>query len=248
MPTAAAHLAQADSGEGTGCPDLNEPKSSDKKPVATRNIAMRDLRWKHFLHGEHRNEILEAHKKEFDGLTGTILKELFPGDAKYKAAQRGTNCGLILEFKRVGVWKVRMVIQGFREDCVVLNGEDFKYNSDVAGLTAIRNIVFDPIRHNSDGTLEDVTLSSIDIAFAYLQSDLFPASCPPRYLKVKDPVTGTCIQILQAVRRAVRLKKFSCPLATNAPPVARLEGLRTRGKRALRFLSPRAKHQGAFVR
>ena len=191
MPTAAAHLAQADSGEGTGCPDLNEPKSSDKKPVATRNIAMRDLRWKHFLHGEHRNEILEAHKKEFDGLTGTILKELFPGDAKYKAAQRGTNCGLILEFKRVGVWKVRMVIQGFREDCVVLNGEDFKYNSDVAGLTAIRNIVFDLIRRNSDGTLEDVTLLSIDIAFAYLQSDLFPASCPPRYLKVKDPVTGT---------------------------------------------------------
>ena len=83
-----------------------------------------------------------------------------------------------------------MVIQGFREDCVALDGEDFKYNSDVAGLTAIRNVVFDPIRKGKDGTLEDVTLSSIDIAYAYLQSDLFPASCPPRYLKVKDPVTG----------------------------------------------------------
>ena len=136
-------------------------------------------------------KFLEAHKKEFDGLTGTVLKELFPGDAKYKAAQCGTNCRLILEFKRVGVWKVRCVIQGFREDCVTLDGEDFKYNSDVAGLAAIRNIVFDLIRRNSYGMLGDVTLSSIDIVYAYLQSDLFPASFPPRYLKVKDPVTGT---------------------------------------------------------
>ena len=72
-----------------------------------------------------------------------------------------------------------------------IDGKDFKHNSDVAGLTAIRNIVFDPIRRNNDGTLEDITLLSIDIAYAYLQSDLFPASCPPGYLKVKDPVTGT---------------------------------------------------------
>ena len=117
---------------------------------------MRDLRWKDFPHGEHRNKMLEAHKKEFDGLTGTILKELFPGDAEYKAAQRGTNCRLVLEFKRVGAWKVRGVIQGFREDCVALDGEGFKYNSDVAGLTAIRNAVFDPVWRNSDGTLKDV--------------------------------------------------------------------------------------------
>ena len=119
------------------------------------------------------------------------MKELCPGDNEYQAAQQGTNCRLILEFKRVGVWKVRCVIQGFREDCVALDGEDFKYNSDVAGLTAIHKVVFDPIQRNGDGTLEDVTLSSIDIAYGYLQSDLFPASCPPRYLKVKDPVTGT---------------------------------------------------------
>ena len=64
---------------------------------------MCDLLWKDFLHGEHRNEILEVHKKEFDGLTGTILKELFPGDTEYQAAQHGTNCRLILEFKCVGV-------------------------------------------------------------------------------------------------------------------------------------------------
>ena len=141
---------------------------------------MRDLLWRDFLHSEHHNEILAAQKKEFDSVTGTILKELFPGDTQYRAAQRGTNCRLNLEFKCVGVWKVRCVIQGFREDCVVLDGEDFKYNSDVAGLTAIRNVVFDPIRRNDDSTLEDITLSSIDIAYAYLQSDLFPASCPPR--------------------------------------------------------------------
>ena len=95
-----------------------------------------------------------------------------------------------MEFKRVGVWKVRMVVQGFRDDCLALDGADFKYTSDVAGLTAIRNVVFDPIRRNADGSLQDVALSSTDIAYAYLQSDLFPAICPPGYLKVRDPVTG----------------------------------------------------------
>ena len=104
---------------------------------------------------------------------------MFPGDAEYKAAQCRTNCRLILEFKRVGVWKVRCVIQGFREDCVALDGEDFKYKLDVVGLAAIRNIVFDLIRCNSDSTLEDVTLLSIDIVYAHLQSDLSqPAALP----------------------------------------------------------------------
>ena len=73
---------------------------------------------------------------------------------------------------------------------MALDGEDFKYNSDMAGLTAIRNVVFNLICKGKDSMLKDVTLPSINIAYAYLQSDLFLASCPPRYLKVKDPVTG----------------------------------------------------------
>ena len=67
-----------------------------------------------------------------------------------------------------------MAIQGFREHCLALDGADFKYNSDVAGLTAIWTVIFDPIPLKPDGNPEDVTLSSINIAYAYLQSDMFP--------------------------------------------------------------------------
>ena len=69
-----------------------------------------------------------------------------------------------------------MVIQGFREDCLPPNGADFKYNSNVARLTAILYVIFDPITLKPDGNLnhEDVTLSSIGIAYAYLQSGMLP--------------------------------------------------------------------------
>ena len=72
-----------------------------------------DLPWNKYLNGPHHREIMAAHNKEFSGLTSTILRELFLRDAEYAAAKRGTNCRFISEFKRVGVWKVRMVVQGF---------------------------------------------------------------------------------------------------------------------------------------
>ena len=80
--------------------------------------------------------------------------------------------------------KVRCVIQGFREMCSLLDGADFCYASDIAGLSAVRSLVFDPIAKGSD-----MTISSCDIAQAFLQSDKFPESDPARFLKVRDPIT-----------------------------------------------------------
>ena len=77
---AAANVAQGANGTGMG-PDSVEPEGLSKDnaaPVATGAVGMRDLPWRDFLHGEHCNEILAVHKKEFDGLTSSILKELFP--------------------------------------------------------------------------------------------------------------------------------------------------------------------------
>ena len=195
----AASMAAA-APQGLMSPDSVGPESPDTNSDALGTasiVGMHDLLWKKCLHGKHHEEILAAHQKEFDGLTSTIPKELFPGDAEYRAAQQGTNCWLILEFKCVSVWKVKCVIQGFREDCLALDGADFKYNSDVAGLMAIHNVMFDPIKCNTDGSLDDIMLSSIDAAYAYLQSDLFPVSCPPRYIKVWDPVSRTMRYFLQ---------------------------------------------------
>ena len=102
-----------------------------------------------------------------------------------QAAKLATNCRVILEYKRSGQWKSRCVVQGFREMCSILDGEDFCYASDVAGLAAVRNLAFDPI-----APVEDCIISSCDTAQAHLQSDMFPETDPPRFLKVRDPMSG----------------------------------------------------------
>ena len=74
-----------------------------------------------------------------------------------------------------------MVVQDFPEDCLALDRTDFKYNSDA---------VFDPILLQVDGTPGDVMLLSTSIVYTYLQSDMFSSNMPPRYLKLRDPVSG----------------------------------------------------------
>jgi hypothetical protein len=150
-------------------------------------LAMRDVPWKDHLHGEDHRAIMAAYEKEVSALCGPgcVLRELHSGDAEMTAAkQRATQCRFILEFKRTGIWKVRMVVQGFREDKLALDGFGFNYSSNVAGLTAIRNALLSPLP--ADGSQ---AVGSIDIATAFLQSDRFGPEEPPRYLKVRDPVT-----------------------------------------------------------
>ena len=156
------------------------------QPPAASTIAMKDLSWKAWLDTAYKKDILESYRKEFAGLTSTVLEELPETHPDYaRAVKFATNCRVILEYKRSGQWKSRCVVQGFREMCSLLDGEDFCYASDVAGLAAVRNLVFDPIAPG-----EDSVISSCDIAQAYLQSDMFPESDPPRFLKVRDPVSG----------------------------------------------------------
>ena len=82
-------------------------------------FAMRDLKWKPYLRGEHRKEVIHAHDVELNALTSTkvtdadgvqhpVLEELFNGSAEYTIATgknhdgspRATNCRELLEFKR----------------------------------------------------------------------------------------------------------------------------------------------------
>ena len=147
---------------------------------------MKDLSWKTWLKSAYKNEILESYHKEFAGLTSTVLEELPETHPDYvQAVELATNCCVSLEYKRSGQWKSRCVVQEFRERRSILDGEDFCYMSDVAGLAAVRNLVFDPIAPG-----EDCVISSCDIAQVYLQSDMFPETDPPRFLKVRDPMSG----------------------------------------------------------
>ena len=46
----------------------------------------------------------------------------------------------MLEFKHSGVFKVRVVVQGFKEEHELLDGANFDYTSNVISLTAIRQM------------------------------------------------------------------------------------------------------------
>ena len=81
------------------------------------------------------------------------------------------------------MWKARGVLQGFAEDKAKLDGIDFNYASDVVGISVVRSIMMRPLQ-------EGESIGQMDISVAFLQSYLFPADAPPRYLRLKDPVSG----------------------------------------------------------
>ena len=152
---------------------------------ASAFMAMRDLPWGKYLNGEHREDVLKAHGNELSSLLRTVLRELKEGDSEWEQAVRSaTPCRALLEFKRQGVWKVRVVVQGFHEDKVALDGPDYNYASDVVGLATVRAMMLGP-------RTEGDAIGQMDIATAFLQSDMFGKEEPPRYLRLKDPVTGT---------------------------------------------------------
>ena len=99
------------------------------------------------------------------------MEELFPGIAEYEIATgkdgkgrpRATNCRELLEFKRSGVWKARVVIQGFREDKLALDGADFIYSSHVVGLAAVRRAIMSPLPAG-------YTIGQVDVAAAFLHA------------------------------------------------------------------------------
>ena len=85
-----------------------------------------------------------------------------------------------------------MVVQGFKENKLFLDGPDFDYAANVCELAAVRNLLFAP-RVDPDGPdagEDPEVIAQCDVATAYLQADMFGPADPPRYLKVRDPVTG----------------------------------------------------------
>ena len=166
-------------------------------------FAMRDLKWKPYLKGAHREEVIKAHETELGALLSTrlldsagvehpVLEELFEGDTEFKVATgreasgkpRATNCRELLEFKRTGVWKARVVVQGFREDKELLDGPDFIYSSHVVGLSAVRRLLLTPLSRKE-------AIAQVDISTAFLQSNMFEPGSPARYLRLFDPVANT---------------------------------------------------------
>ena len=108
-------------------------------------------------HDVELNALTSTKVTDVDGVQHPVLEELFAGSAEYITATgknqdgspRATNCRELLEFKRSGVWKARVVVQGFRESKELLDGPDFIYSSNVVGLSSVRRILLTkcPSRH-----------------------------------------------------------------------------------------------------
>ena len=91
-------------------------------------MAMRDVKWQDHLHSADHEAIMKAYHTEWDALKSSILVELELTHPEYgEALRRATGGRCILEFKRTGVWKVRVVVRGYEEDKVYLDGEGFDY-------------------------------------------------------------------------------------------------------------------------
>ncbi len=166
----------------------------DLSILMAAQVGLKDLSWAKHLNkkNERYDEVIAAKIKEIDGLLSpqpghdgkpsTPCLERIPRDhPDFPIAKRlATKCRMLLDIKRDGSYKCRVVVQGFLQDKVRVDGSDFLYSSSVARFSLVRAVLLQPDRG-------DKMFSSIDISQAFLQSDEFPPD-KVRYVYVWDPV------------------------------------------------------------
>ena len=121
--------------------------------------------------------------KELHSLSQTIFQLIDPTDVDEmkRAKEEGTKCRMLLNIKRNGTVKSRLVKQGFLENCVATDGPNYNYYCAVTRLTQVRTSAFRPNR-GSD------VIACIDLDTAFLQSDKFEIN-KHKYCYFRHPVT-----------------------------------------------------------
>jgi hypothetical protein len=166
-------------------------------------VAMTDLPWKAYLSGPECAHVTAAWHREHKALIdlGAIVP-LTPGSPDWEEAVKSkttTPCRVLLDFKRDGTWKCRVVTRGDLEDKVALDGPDFHYYSNVSRVSTVRCAVLradrDTPRHGRTGGR---ITSSCDIANAFLQTTPFPET-DRRFLKIRNPLDGTVTYYRQLI-------------------------------------------------
>jgi hypothetical protein len=166
-------------------------------------VAMTDLPWKAYLSGPECAHVTAAWHREHKALIdlGAIVP-LTPGSPDWEEAVKSkttTPCRVLLDFKRDGTWKCRVVTRGDLEDKVALDGPDFHYYSNVSRMSTVRCAALradrDTPRHGRTGGR---IMSSCDIANAFLQTTPFPET-DRRFLKIRNPIDGTVTYYRQLI-------------------------------------------------
>jgi hypothetical protein len=166
-------------------------------------VAMTDLPWKAYLSGPECAHVTAAWHREHKALIdlGAIVP-LIPGSPDWEEAVKSkttTPCRVLLDFKRDGTWKCRVVTRGDLEDKVALDGPDFHYYSNVSRQSTVRLAA---LRADRDAPRDNRTggrnISTCDIANAFLQTTPFPET-ERRFLKIRNPIDGTVTYYRQLI-------------------------------------------------
>ena len=112
-----------------------------------------------------------GYRKEMDHVSNRRLTLIADPDPEVK--NRAMPLRMILEQKRDGRRKGRLILQGFHEPRSYDRGS---VDSPVAYMSSVRSFLFGPTRG-------DEVISSIDISVAFLQADEFGPDDATRYVK-----------------------------------------------------------------
>ena len=118
---------------------------------------------------------LPGYKKELDEVKKRRLTALQGEEITKEVRQKAVKLRMILEKKRDGRRKGRLILQGFREPACWDNGPN---DSPVAGASSIRSLLF------RSGAKDDI-VSSVDVSVAFLQSEEYDTTEQKRYVYFK---------------------------------------------------------------
>ena len=160
--------------------------------------AQKNLSWKTFLAAGHPNrpDVIQAFNNELLSIVDMgVMEELRPGTARYATALTSpntTSTRVLLDVKRNGEFKARIVVRGDKENKEAVDGKDFIYYAVTANVTLVRAMLLQPGRHalTPGQTVADcLETASVDIKAAFCQSNRHNDGID-RFLTVKSPIDG----------------------------------------------------------
>ena len=202
----AAHLAclaLPDSGREPVGHACSMPEQRARIDALVAIVAMSDLPWKAYLKGPECAHVTAAWYRELNALLDLkAIVPLVPGSPDWEEAVKSkttTPCRVLLDFKRDGTWKCRVVTRGDLEDKVALDGPDFHYYSNVSRMSTVRCAALRAGRDTPcPGRTGGRVISTCDIANAFLQATPFPES-ERRFLMIRSPIDGTVTYYRQLI-------------------------------------------------
>ena len=184
-----------------------EPSEVHNMPAAERAAhyaflsdvtAQKNLSWKRFLEptSEHRLDAISAYNKELTSIISMgVMTELQPGTARYAEAltsEATTLCRVLLDRKRDGTLKARIVVRGDLENTLLTDGVDFNYYAGTAASASVRLALLQSGRHvlsAGESSAEKLVVSTDDITSAFCQSHKYGDGID-RFLKLHSPLDG----------------------------------------------------------